>query len=44
MAGKWILILGGGFGGLTAANALRRALDSSHTITLIEAVRLRQWF
>lgn len=36
MAGKRILILGGGFGGLTAANALRRALDSSHTITLID--------
>ncbi|MBI3031678.1 MAG: NAD(P)/FAD-dependent oxidoreductase [Candidatus Rokubacteria bacterium] len=39
MAGKRILILGGGFGGLTAANALRRALDSSHTITLIDRRR-----
>ncbi|MBI2155128.1 MAG: NAD(P)-binding protein [Candidatus Rokubacteria bacterium] len=39
MGGKRILILGGGFGGLTAANALRRALDSSHTITLIDRRR-----
>jgi sulfide:quinone oxidoreductase len=39
VAGKRILILGAGFGGLTAANALRRTLDVSHTITLIDRRR-----
>lgn len=31
-----IVILGGGFGGITAALELRRALDSEHRITLID--------
>lgn len=31
-----ILILGGGFGGLTAAHALRRGLGSEHKITLVD--------
>jgi len=39
MAGKRILILGAGFGGLTAANALRRTLDAAHTVTLIDRRR-----
>jgi sulfide:quinone oxidoreductase len=34
--GKHILILGGGFGGLTAAHALRKGLGSEHKITLVD--------
>lgn len=34
--GKHILILGGGFGGLAAADRLRRALASEHKITLVD--------
>jgi sulfide:quinone oxidoreductase len=34
--GKSILILGGGFGGLTSANELRARLGSEHTITLVD--------
>lgn len=34
--GKHILILGGGFGGLAAADSLRRALASEHKITLVD--------
>jgi sulfide:quinone oxidoreductase len=34
--GKKILILGGGFGGLAAAHQLRAALNSEHTVTLID--------
>lgn len=36
MAGKSIVILGGGFGGITAALESRRGLGSEHTVTLIE--------
>jgi sulfide:quinone oxidoreductase len=36
MAGKRIVILGGGMGGLTAANELHRQLGSEHRITLVE--------
>ena len=36
MAGKRIVILGGGVGGLTAANELRHRLGSEHRITLVE--------
>lgn len=36
MAGKRIVILGGGFGGITAARELRRLLGPDHTITLID--------
>jgi len=34
--GKRILILGGGFGGLAAANKLREGLSSEHTVTLAD--------
>ena len=34
--GKRILILGGGFGGLAAANTLRKGLSSEHTVTLVD--------
>jgi sulfide:quinone oxidoreductase len=34
--GKNILILGGGFGGLAAANKLRKGLSSEHTVTLVD--------
>lgn len=34
--GKHILILGGGFGGLAAADTLRRTLGSEHRITLVD--------
>ncbi|HEY3246683.1 MAG TPA: FAD/NAD(P)-binding oxidoreductase [bacterium] len=36
MSGKRIVILGGGFGGVTAARELRRLLGADHTITLID--------
>src|SRR5256712_14062092 len=36
MAGKKIVILGGGFGGITAALELRRALAVDHQITLVD--------
>lgn len=36
MEGKRILILGGGFGGITAALTLRRALGPEHRITLVD--------
>lgn len=36
MAGKTILILGGGVGGLTAANELRRQLGSAHRVVLVD--------
>ncbi len=34
--GKNILILGGGFGGLAAANKLRKGLSSEHTVILVD--------
>ncbi|HET6781618.1 MAG TPA: FAD/NAD(P)-binding oxidoreductase [bacterium] len=36
MAGAKLVILGGGFGGITAALALRKALDGNHAITLVD--------
>ncbi|HTE04545.1 MAG TPA: FAD-dependent oxidoreductase, partial [bacterium] len=36
MAGKRILILGGGFGGITAALELQQALPSEHQLTLVD--------
>ena len=36
MAGKTVLVLGGGVGGLTAANALRKRLDPSHKVVLVD--------
>ncbi|MBI4733103.1 MAG: NAD(P)-binding protein, partial [Chloroflexi bacterium] len=36
MAGKIVLILGGGIGGLVAANELRRLLPFQHRIVLVE--------
>jgi sulfide:quinone oxidoreductase len=36
MAGKTIMVLGGGVGGLTAANALRKRLDPSHRVVLVD--------
>ena len=39
MAGKVALVLGGGVGGLTAANELRRLLGREHRVILIERRR-----
>lgn len=36
MAGKTVVVLGGGVGGLTAANALRRRLAPEHRVILVE--------
>lgn len=36
MAGAKIVILGGGFGGITAALELRRSLNGDHVITLVD--------
>src|SRR3989304_7481275 len=36
MTGKKVLILGGGFGGLTAAQQLRRLLSPEHNIVVVE--------
>ena len=38
--GKHILILGGGFGGLSAADTLRRGLGAEHKVTLVDRQRL----
>jgi sulfide:quinone oxidoreductase len=39
MAGKTIAVLGGGVGGMVAANALRRLLPEQHRVVLIERDR-----
>lgn len=38
--GKQILILGAGFGGLTAAHGLRRGLGTEHRITIVDKQQL----
>jgi sulfide:quinone oxidoreductase len=40
MAGKTIAVLGGGVGGLVAANTLRRHLPTLHRVVLVERERL----
>jgi sulfide:quinone oxidoreductase len=39
MAGRTAIVLGGGVGGLTAANELRRLLSSEHRVVLVERER-----
>ena len=39
MAGKRILIAGGGVGGIVTANALRKRLPKEHKITIVERSR-----
>ena len=36
MGGRKVVVLGGGVGGLTAANELRRLLGPEHRVVLIE--------
>jgi sulfide:quinone oxidoreductase len=36
MSAKTTLILGGGFGGIAAANSLRRLLPPEHAITVVD--------
>ena len=36
MAGRTVLVLGGGVGGLITANELRRRLDSEHRVVLVD--------
>jgi sulfide:quinone oxidoreductase len=38
--GKHVIVLGGGFGGLTAAHALRKGLGPEHRITLVDRQRV----
>ncbi|MCZ6538827.1 MAG: FAD/NAD(P)-binding oxidoreductase, partial [Chloroflexi bacterium] len=40
MAGKKVLVLGGGFGGVQAAISARAALDASHEVTIIDRNRV----
>ncbi len=40
MAGKKVLVLGGGFGGVQAAISARLALDSTHEVTIIDRNRV----
>ena len=35
-AGQKILVFGGGFGGIAAANTLRRLLPAEHTVTVVD--------
>lgn len=39
MAGKTVAVLGGGVGGLMAANMLRRLLPQQHRVVLVEKNR-----
>ena len=36
MAGKTVLVLGGGVGGIVTANALRQRLGSEHRIVVVD--------
>ena len=38
MPGKNVVILGGGFGGATAAITLRKLLDTEHSVTIVDRV------
>ncbi len=40
MAGKRVLVLGGGFGGVQAAITARAELDSSHDVTIVDRNRV----
>ena len=40
MAGKKVLVLGGGFGGVRAAISARAALDSDHEVTIVDRNRM----